>query len=128
MAVQEVEDDAALQLEVALALLPLIGRCAELNGGGSVRQRGPRLEAEDRRTLVREVARCWRGLKPDDRRLSGRERPAAIAEFAANYVDDVEASEPDKGDEQSYGYDAAMEIAWRRHAELIRLREATDRL
>jgi hypothetical protein len=125
MAVQD-EVDTALQLEVAIALLPLIGRCAELSGGRLLRTRGNRLEAvEDRWALVREVARCWASLKPGDRRRYGKDRRRAIAEFTADYVDEIEATGPDKDDESKFGYEVAIEILWRRHAEAIRLRETS---
>ncbi|GGM50460.1 hypothetical protein ACFFX1_34960 [Dactylosporangium sucinum] len=125
MATQVQEADAELQLEVALALLPLLGRCAEMNGGREVLRRGSRLDdAQDRRALVREVARQWLALGPRDRARYAGDRPAALVEFAGDYVDEVESNEPDEGEYQQYGYDAAMEIVWRRHAESIRRRDA----
>ncbi|GAA2587713.1 hypothetical protein GCM10010399_17140 [Dactylosporangium fulvum] len=125
MAGQGQAADAELQLEVALTLLPLIGRCAELNGGREVALRANRLDdPHDRRVLVREVARCWRELQPKQRSRYAQDRAAAIAEFTTDYVDEIEAREPDKGEYQAHGYEAAMEIVWRRHVESIKLREA----
>ncbi|MER7275855.1 hypothetical protein ABT369_15485 [Dactylosporangium sp. NPDC000244] len=124
MDVQEQLEDVELQLEVALALLPLIGRCVRVDGDREVHQRGNRLDdAEDRRALVHEVARRWSGLLPGQRRRYPRERAAAIAKFAADYVDVIELSELDEADYRAHGFDASMETVWRKHVEGIRRRD-----
>ena len=123
MAGLEEHEDAELQLEVALALLPLIGRCVRVEGGTAVHLRGNRLdETRDRRVLVREVARRWGTLKPQQRRRYPEDRALAIVEFAAEYVDDVELSTPDEGDYRGVDYDASLEGVWREHVEEIRRR------
>ncbi|WP_433055541.1 hypothetical protein [Dactylosporangium sp. CS-033363] len=124
MDVQEERDDTELQLEVALALLPLIGRCVRVDGDHAVDQRGNRLDdAEDRRVLVREVTRRWRHLRPSQLRRYPEDRATAIARFAADYVDVVELSGLDEEDYSAYGYDAMLEVVWRKHVEEIRRRD-----
>ncbi|WP_426510462.1 hypothetical protein ACPPVO_07120 [Dactylosporangium sp. McL0621] len=125
MDVQEQREDAELQLEVALALLPLIGRCVQIEGDRDVHQQGNRLDGvDDRRVLVQEVTRRWCGLQPGQRRRYLGDRATAIAKFAADYVDVVELSELDEADYRAHGFDASMETVWRRHVEQIRRRDA----
>ncbi|WP_344616673.1 hypothetical protein [Dactylosporangium salmoneum] len=124
MAGQDEHEDAELQLEVALALLPLIGRCVQLEHGRAVRLQGNRLDdTQDRRALVREVARRWRALKPNQRRRYPGDPGLAIVAFAAEYVEDVEHMAPDDGDYRGADYDASLEVVWRRHVEAIRQRD-----
>ncbi|MEV8513459.1 hypothetical protein [Dactylosporangium sp. NPDC051484] len=124
MAVQDEREDTELQLEVALALLPLIGRCVRLEDGRAVRHQGNRLDdAQDRRALVREVARRWSTLKPNQRRRYPGDRGLAIVEFTAEYVDDVEHATADEGDYRGADYDASLEVVWRQHVEAIRQRD-----
>jgi hypothetical protein len=124
MTVQEHHEDVELQLEVALALLPLIGRSLEMEGDQEVHHQGNRLDGTpERRVLVREVARRWRALDPEQRRRYPQDRAEAIVEFAGDYVEEVEQSTPDESDYQGLDYDASMALLWRQHVEEIRRRD-----
>jgi hypothetical protein len=123
MDVQEQHEDAALQLEVALALLPLIGRCLAMEGDREVLHQGNRLDGTpERRVLVREVARRWCALEPDQRRRYPQDRAQAIVEFVGDYVEEVEQTPPDEDDYRGLDYDASMALLWRQHVDGIRLR------
>src|SRR5205085_10805711 len=99
-------------------------RCLQLEGGREVRHQGNRLDdAQDRRVLVREVARRWRALKPNQRRRYPGDRALAIVEFAADYVEGVEQTAPDEDDYRGVDYDASLEVVWRRHIDAIRQRD-----
>ncbi|MFI5913929.1 hypothetical protein [Dactylosporangium sp. NPDC051541] len=126
MAKQEQRNDAELQLEVALALLPLIGRSVTVivDGVDHLRQQGPRIEEPaDRRALVQEVARCWSALRPSERKRYSWDWATGVAKFTVDYVEQVELSDPDGADWQAEGYDVAIEAVWRRHVEQIRRRD-----
>ncbi|MFI5906218.1 hypothetical protein [Dactylosporangium sp. NPDC051541] len=124
MAKQEQRVDAEVQLEVALVLLPMIGRCVTVKGDLLVHQAGNRLDdADDRRAVVRDVARRWIALRPSERQQYSWDRATAIKKFVEAYVDEIELVMPDAGDWSTHGYDAAIEILWRKHVEEIRLRD-----
>ncbi|WP_433213213.1 hypothetical protein ACQP00_01575 [Dactylosporangium sp. CS-047395] len=110
------EEDQALQLEVALVLLPLIGRCSEIRDGLEVSRANRLQDAEDRRLLVREVTRRWL----EQERTPGEGRTANITAFVNDYVEEVESEQPNTDDYRWLGYDTAMEQLWRRHVAAIR--------
>ncbi|GAA1505539.1 hypothetical protein GCM10009827_018940 [Dactylosporangium maewongense] len=114
-------DGAELLYEIAVTLLPLIGRCVELSAGELVSRHGNRLDdPEDRRLVIADIARRWERLGYADRASFGRDWRAAVAAFTVDYVDTVELDAPASGEYEQWGHEATMALVWRQHAEHLR--------
>ncbi|MEV0128984.1 hypothetical protein AB0H83_11065 [Dactylosporangium sp. NPDC050688] len=124
-----VQDDLrgdALRLEIAIALLPLVGRVVQLRDDQAVGHRGNRLtDQDDRRLVIDDAARGWEALDAAQQRGYGSNLRAALCAYTCDYVEAVEAGGPDADELDSRGYESAMEALWRRHADALR-RAATD--
>lgn len=109
-----------LLFEIAVTLLPLIGRCVEVADGDPVAQHGNRLDsAEDRRLVIADVARRWGRLDAAARARFGPGWKAAIAAFTVDYVDMVEAQNPGPGEYEQRQYEVIMATIWHQHAERL---------
>ncbi len=114
-------EGAELLYEIAVTLLPLIGRCVELSAGELVARHGNRLDGtDDRRLVIADIARRWEQLGYVDRASFGRDWRAAVAAFTVDYVDAVEAETPGSSGYEQWGHEATMALVWRQHAERLR--------
>ncbi len=114
-------DGAELLYEIAVTLLPLIGRCVELSAGELVARHGNRLDgSDDRRLVIADIARRWERLDYADRASFGRDWRAAIAAFTVDYVDAVEAQTPGSSEYEQWGHEATVALVWRQHADRLR--------
>jgi hypothetical protein len=124
-----VQDDLrgdALRLEIAIALLPLVGRVVQLQNDEAVGHQGNRLtDQDDRRLVIDDAARGWEALNPAQQRGYGADVRAALYAYTCEYVEAIEAGGPGADELDSRGYESAMEALWRRHADALR-RAATD--
>jgi hypothetical protein len=115
-------EDRPMELlyEVAVRLLPLIGRCVEVAGDEPVSQHGNRLDSvEDRRLVIADVARRWSRLDDATRISLGPTWQAAVAAFTVAYVDEVEAQEAGPGEYEQRRHEVTMALVWRQHAERL---------
>ncbi|MFF5121796.1 hypothetical protein [Dactylosporangium aurantiacum] len=112
----------ALRLEIAIALLPLVGRVQQVDGNDRVLgNRGNRLtDQEDRRLVIDDAARGWEALGATQQRSYGADLRAALYAYTCDYVEAVEASGPDLDEADARTYESAMETLWRRHADALR--------
>ena len=96
---------AQARLEVALALVGLIYREVD--------------DIDDRRAVVVDVVDRWRALNPDTRaRWRAADSPiSALARFAWEYVDQVEAADVE---EEPADLDDALFRVWNDHARRLR--------
>lgn len=97
-----VQDDLrgdALRLEIAIALLPLVGRVQHVDGNDRVLgNRGNRLtRQEDRRLVIDDAARGWEALSPLRQREHGVDLRVALYAYACDYVGAVEAGRSRSG-------------------------------
>ncbi|MDG6109645.1 hypothetical protein Daura_48710 [Dactylosporangium aurantiacum] len=119
-----VQDDLrgdALRLEIAIALLPLVGRVVQLQDDQPVRHRGNRLtDQDDRRLVIDDAARRWELLDSGQQRWYGDNLRTALYEYTCEYVETVEAGAPGIDEMDSRGYESAMEALWRRHVAALR--------
>ncbi|MET7425416.1 hypothetical protein [Dactylosporangium sp. NPDC005555] len=116
----------ALRLEIAIALLPLVGRVQQLQDNRVVGNRGNRLtDQDDRRLVIDHAARSWEALDPARQAEYGADLRSALYTYTCDYVDNVEADGPDVDEADTRTYESAMEALWRRHADALRT-AATD--
>ncbi|WP_327007944.1 hypothetical protein OHA72_12105 [Dactylosporangium sp. NBC_01737] len=114
-------DGAELLYEIAVTLLPLIGRCVELSAGEMVARHGNRLDSpDDRRLIIADIARRWERLGYVDRGSFGRDWRAAVAAFTVDYVDAIEAEAPGSSEYEQWGHEATIALVWHQHAERLR--------
>ncbi|MEV0136903.1 hypothetical protein AB0H83_51850 [Dactylosporangium sp. NPDC050688] len=124
-----VQDDLrgdALRLEIAIALLPLVGRVQQVDDNARVLgTRGNRLtDQEDRRLVIDDAARGWEALDPTQQRSYGADLRSALYAYTCDYVEAVEAGGPDPDEADARTYESAMEALWRRHADALRAANA----
>ncbi|MEV0568015.1 hypothetical protein [Dactylosporangium sp. NPDC050588] len=119
-----VQDDLrgdALRLEIAIALLPLVGRVAHVDDDRTVGVQGNRLtDQDDRRLVIDDAARRWEALNSGQQRWYGDSLRGALYEYTCEYVAAVEAGVPGVDDVDSRSYESAMEAVWRRHIDALR--------
>lgn len=117
-----------LWFEVAVTLLPLIGRCVEVVGGMPSRQHGNRLGSDgDRRLVIADVAERWGRLDDESRAGLGSDWRAAVAVFTVDYVDMVEAEDAGRDDYEQRQYEVTVARVWDRHAARLRERREPRR-
>jgi hypothetical protein len=110
-----------LMFEIAVTLLPLIGRCVEVTGGEPARQHGNRLDStEDRRLVIEDIAQRWNGLDDAARASRGPDWKAAVAAFTVEYVDMVEAEGAGPREYEQRTHEVTMALVWHQHAERLR--------
>ncbi|MEV4135489.1 hypothetical protein AB0J72_25340 [Dactylosporangium sp. NPDC049742] len=118
---------AELLFEIAVTLLPLIGRCVELVGGEPVTQHGNRLgTAEDRRIVIADIARQWNELDAGTRARFAPDWQAAVAAFTVDYVDMVEMDAPGPRVYEHRRYEVAMALIWHQHARRLSARSTSQ--
>ncbi|MEU0559398.1 hypothetical protein [Dactylosporangium sp. NPDC006015] len=121
MIVQDDLRDDALRLEIAIALLPLVGRVTRLDDDIAVGLRGNRLtDQDDRRLVIDDAARRWESLDSSQQRWYGDSARTALYEYACEYVETVEAGAPGVDEVDSRSYESAMEALWRKHIDALR--------